>query len=203
MAKILIKNCRNGCFLKKLWPKLQYVLVPCKRRSSVNSGAWLRRFDDITGVEKSWAAEAKKGKKWRKNVVSLQLNMRFPKTWNAWKFAMFKDLYIHNCWNIFFGPEPLWNSDNQKLSKFKTDFFCSSVIIPFAVQLFLLQLSSHCSTQNIGFSDSGYAIKPPQPSFAIYGAPPFTGHQCFYYGNLYNHRELKMLRRHYLFAEKI
>jgi len=31
--------------------------------------------------------------------------------------------------------------------------------------------------QNIGFSDSGYVIKPPQPSSAIYGAPPFTGHR--------------------------
>jgi len=27
--------------------------------------------------------------------------------------------------------------------------------------------------------------------------------KCFYYGNLYNHRELKMLRRHYPFAAKI
>jgi len=34
--------------------------VPCKRWSSVNSGAWLRRFDDITGVEKSCIAKAKK-----------------------------------------------------------------------------------------------------------------------------------------------
>ena len=25
--------------------------VPCKRRSSANSGAWLRRFDDVTGEE--------------------------------------------------------------------------------------------------------------------------------------------------------
>jgi len=33
--------------------------------------------------------------------------------------------------------------------------------------------------QNIGFSDSGYIIKPPQPSSTIYGAPPFTGHQYF------------------------
>jgi len=43
------------------------------------------------------------------------------------------------------------------------------------VKLFLLPFSSHCSTQNIGFNDSGYVIKPPQPSSAIYGAPPFTG----------------------------
>jgi len=37
--------------------------VPCKKRSSVNSGAWLRRFDDVTGVEKSCVAKAKKEKK--------------------------------------------------------------------------------------------------------------------------------------------
>jgi len=27
--------------------------VPSKRRSSINSGAWLRRFDDVTGVAKT------------------------------------------------------------------------------------------------------------------------------------------------------
>jgi len=32
---------------------LWLVGVPCKRRSSVNSGAWLRRFDDVTGVAKT------------------------------------------------------------------------------------------------------------------------------------------------------
>jgi len=48
------------------------------------------------------------------------------------------------------------------------------------MKLFLLLFSSHCSTQNIGFSDSGYVIKPPQPSSAVYGALPFTGHlDCF------------------------
>jgi len=36
--------------------------VACKRRSSVNSGAWLRRFDDVNGVEKSCVAKLKKGK---------------------------------------------------------------------------------------------------------------------------------------------
>jgi len=30
--------------------------------------------------------------------------------------------------------------------------------------------------QNISFSDSGYVIKPPQSSSAIYRAPPLTGH---------------------------
>jgi len=37
--------------------------IPCKRRSSVNSGAWLRRFDDVTGAEKSCVAKAKQRKK--------------------------------------------------------------------------------------------------------------------------------------------
>ena len=35
-------------------PKSRYdVLVACKRRSSVNSRAWLWRFDDVTGVVKT------------------------------------------------------------------------------------------------------------------------------------------------------
>jgi len=36
--------------------------VACKRWSSVNSGAGLRRFNDITGMEKSCVAKPKKGK---------------------------------------------------------------------------------------------------------------------------------------------
>jgi len=31
--------------------------VACKRRSSANIGAWVRWFDDITGVEKSCVAK--------------------------------------------------------------------------------------------------------------------------------------------------
>jgi len=77
----------------------------------------------------------------------------------------------------FFVPEPLWNSDNQKLSNFKIHFFYRSVKSLFAVQLFLLPFSSHCSMQKTGFSDSSYVIKLLQPSSVIYGAPPFTGHR--------------------------
>jgi len=102
--------------------------------------------------------------------------MRFPQTWNAWKFGMFKILHIHNYWNVFFVPEPLWNSDNQKFSNFKIDFFYRSVISHFVVQLFLLTFSFQCWTQKIGFRDSGYVIKPPQTSSALYEAPPFTEH---------------------------
>jgi len=39
------------------------VKVACKRRSSVNSGAWLRRFDDVTGVAKSCVAKGINRKK--------------------------------------------------------------------------------------------------------------------------------------------
>jgi len=40
--------------------KLRFRLVACKGRSSINSGAWLRRFNDVTGVEKSCVAKAEK-----------------------------------------------------------------------------------------------------------------------------------------------
>jgi len=33
--------------------------------------------------------------------------------------------------------------------------------------------------QNIGFSDSGYVIKPPQPSSTVHNAPPFLHGTCF------------------------
>jgi len=35
-----------------------------------------------------------------------------------------------------FVPEPLWNSDNQKLSNFKIDFFYRSVILLFSTQFY-------------------------------------------------------------------
>jgi len=37
--------------------------VPCKRQSSVNSGAWLQKCDDVSGVEKSCVAKRINGKK--------------------------------------------------------------------------------------------------------------------------------------------
>jgi len=60
----------------------------------VKGGAWLQRFDDVARVEKSCIAKAKKGK--NEGNVSLQLNIyAVPQTWNAWKFAMFKN-FIHS-----------------------------------------------------------------------------------------------------------
>jgi len=58
-------------------------------------------------VEKSCVAKEKKEEMQRKNVVSLQLNMRFTQTCDVWKFAMLKNLYFHNCETYFFVPEPL------------------------------------------------------------------------------------------------
>ena len=105
--------------------------------------------------------------------------MRFPQTWNAWKFAMFKN-FIHS---QLLKPNFLSSNrcETQIIKNYQTskqDFFYRSIVSPFAVQLFLLPFSSHCPMQNIGFSDSGYVFKPPQPSSAIYGALPvtLTGH---------------------------
>jgi len=69
--------------------------VPCKRQSSVNSEAWLRKFDDVTGVGKICFAKGINGKKQRKNILLLQIKMRFPQTSNAWMFAMFKN-FMHS-----------------------------------------------------------------------------------------------------------
>ena len=40
----------------------------------------------------------------------------------------------------FFVLEPLWNSDKQKFSKFRIDFFCHSVTSPFAIKIFYYRL---------------------------------------------------------------
>jgi len=43
--------------------------LPCKRQSSVKCRAWLQRFDDVTGVEKSCVAKAKKRKKMKEKCI--------------------------------------------------------------------------------------------------------------------------------------
>jgi len=88
---------------------------------------------------------------------------------------MFKKCILSQLLKPIFCPRTVVNSDNEKSLNFRIDFFYRSVISPFAINLFLLLFTSHCSTQIIGFSDSGCVIKPPQPSSSIYGAPPFQG----------------------------
>jgi len=48
-----------------------------------------RTFEDVTGSGKKLSCK-KKDQMQRKNVFSLQLNMRFTQTCNVWKFALFK-----------------------------------------------------------------------------------------------------------------
>jgi len=48
---------------KNSWKKQVYVMVACKRQSSIkNSRAWLRRFDDVTRVGKSCVAKTNRKK---------------------------------------------------------------------------------------------------------------------------------------------
>jgi len=151
-------------------------LVACKRRSSVNSRPWLRRFDDVTGVEKSCAAKSKKEKKVKgKMLHHYNLICVSSKHGIHGSLRCLKILYIHNCWNLFSCPRTVVKLRWPKIIKLHNILFYRSVTSPFALKLFLLPFTSHCSTKNIGFNDSSYVIKPPQPSSAIYGAPPFTG----------------------------
>jgi len=59
---------------------------------------------------------------------------------------MFKNFTHSQLLKPFFVLEPLCSSDNQKLSNFRINFFYRRVISPFAVKLFLLPFSCHCST---------------------------------------------------------
>ena len=59
--KRVIKKIKALFHEEKVQTSLSW--VPCKRRSSVKSGAWLRRSDDVTGVEKSCGAKGINGKK--------------------------------------------------------------------------------------------------------------------------------------------
>jgi len=77
--------------------KVNLLRVACKRQSSVNNGAWLRRFDDVTGVEKSCVAKGVNRKKRRKKYLIIVNKYTFPQTSNTWMFAMFKNFMIHNC----------------------------------------------------------------------------------------------------------
>jgi len=43
----------------------------------------LRKFDDVSGVEKSCVAKRINGKKAKKNDLLLQINMRFPQTFKC------------------------------------------------------------------------------------------------------------------------
>ena len=92
------------CYLVFVGPMLAMMAfslrcrVPCKRRSSVNSGAWLQRFDDVTGVEKSCFVKAIKRKKsegkmlYHCNLISVSRKHGMR---GSWRYL--KNLYIHNC----------------------------------------------------------------------------------------------------------
>jgi len=81
---------------KKLWVY--------KRRSSVNSGAWLRRCDDVTGVQKVALQKQKKEKKWRKMLYHCNLICVSPKHGMHGSLRCLKILCIHNSWNLFLSP---------------------------------------------------------------------------------------------------
>jgi len=128
-----------------------------------------------------------------KNVVSLQLNA-FPPNMECSEVFVFKNFINSQLLKLIF------LSPNRCETNFKIYFFCRSVLLPCAVQLFLLPFSSHCSTQNIVFNDSGCIIKPPRPSSVFYVAPPFIGHhhnakklQCFAFSYFHNCSNLNFM----------
>ena len=149
------------------------VWVACKRRSSVGAIVladlwWRNRSGKKLSCKRKMGTNAKEKMFSHCSWICASRKHEMYGSLPYWK-----NLYFHNCWNLSFVLEPLWNSDKEKLLNFRIDFFDRSVVSPFAIKLFLLLFTSHCSMQNIGFNDSGYVIKSLQTSSAIYGAPPF------------------------------
>jgi len=102
--------------------------------------------------------------------------MRFPQTWNAWnwKFAMFKNV-IHSqlLKPLFMSPN---RCETQITKNYQTSkYIYCSIISPFQYNYFYYRLVLILlNTKYRFFSDSGYVIKPPQPSSTICRALPFT-----------------------------
>jgi len=66
--------------------------------------------------------------------------MRFLQTWNAWKFAMFKNFINSQLLKpIFLSPNHC-ETQIQKIIKLQNTLFYRSATSPFVVQLFLLPL---------------------------------------------------------------
>jgi len=57
---------------------LKFEKVLCKRRNSVNTGAWLERFDDVTGVEKSCIAKGINAKKAKEKYLIIANKYALP-----------------------------------------------------------------------------------------------------------------------------
>ena len=78
---------------------------------------------------------------------------------------MFKSFIHSQLLKPIFCPRTVVKLRQPKIFKHQNIPFHRTVTSPLAVQLFLLPFSFRCSTQNIGFNDSGYVIKPLQTKF--------------------------------------
>jgi len=95
----------------------------------------------MTGVEKSCVAKGINRKKAKEKYFiigdkyALPPNIWYMDVCDVSRFYTFTTVETY-----FFVPERLWNSDKQKLSNFRIDFFYCSVISPFAIKFFYYRL---------------------------------------------------------------
>jgi len=104
-------------------------------RFPVKGGACSRRFDDVTGVEKSSVAKRINGKKAKEKYFIITNKYALPQTSNAWMFAMFKN-FIHSqlLKPIFLSPN---HCETQITKNYQTLEWTSFTV----VQYHLLQLN--------------------------------------------------------------
>jgi len=77
MAKILIKNSQNGCFLKKLWPKSQYHVLTIAMSIFIIIGVLNYLESSIFFAEKMWFCQ--RSKFYPKTAIAA-VNIKLPIT---------------------------------------------------------------------------------------------------------------------------
>jgi len=95
---ITLRHCYvTGCNMNNLSNFKIHRCVPCKRRSSVNRGAWLWRFDGVPEWKKLRSKSKKRKKSEGKMLYHCNLICVSPKHGMHGNLRCLKIIYIHNC----------------------------------------------------------------------------------------------------------
>jgi len=148
--------------------------VPCKWRSSMKSRAWLQRFDDETGVPETIFCVEQWELNGSKNNCTAEVIVHYRQK------CVFSSLVISSYLSF---TTVRWQKNRfQQLWMYKNFKHRKPPCIPCLRETHInLQWNNiFPSLSFFCFFHSGYVVKPPPPSPAVYGAPPFTGHHIYF-----------------------
>jgi len=149
-------------------------MVLCKRWSSVNSGAWLRRFDDTLEFLKPIFCVEQLQLNGSENNCTAKCDITVKSVYfEVWKFLVIWDWVSQPFRDKQIGFNSCECIKFLNITNFHSFHVSEKRILSCNDTSFFLHFFSFYNTT---FLHSGYVIKPPQASSAIYGAPPFTWH---------------------------